>query len=763
MMKIPKVLFAQTAWKKNIKQAIENANQVKPFVSQCIIVTDVTENLPQDDPKVKFVYAEWVDDIPTYCNHVIDAAKQLDMDWILFSDPDEHFNDGFLSSIPAILLTNQQYNGFNIYGHLNIKDYEKLDAGTLAREAPGGLGVNTNAWKLLLYRVENITKYEKTGHSEKCIHHTILGDWNILKLPSKYYYTHDKTVEEIWASSVRNLFICGGGDNEGDNNPYYVKLHEACDNINVKTWRQFVEYCERGNIDISIKRLIIAHRDDNDKYYSSEIRDMFHWYFDYLHPEENIGVWKSKFFIPANNQTMIEELVQKAYFQVLGRHTDGPGRLHYVEAVLTGKLDEISLIKALKESEEYIKNYINTTLFEVMGRGATIVEMNFYYPCVKNGVIADFRQFLINVGLMAQAKLAYCQMCHKGDLEDAIINVQKSKDFVDACIVVYDKSLSVDDINRLKEAGARPRFYKWHDNFPEMRNNYLTEARLYGANWVMVSDPDEHFDTKILTDVKQLINQANMVGVSMLMIASHDVYSDDEDGKPYPEVHEHIPDNYWKNLIYRLDPNVGYKGVGETQNLHEDMIGMFVPINLPKEYFYRHLKSHAEIWEHSARNIVISGGGMNAGMTVPAYRELKPILIRLKLETWYETRDYLKAGKIDEELKNFIINHRNDTGNGSWDSEYRELFKYYFYKLHPEENIENLKVTVGDSPAPPKIYDDEIKQFINDTYKQILKRDADTSGLEHYKSEISNGRLKKEDLSNILMSSLEYKAIAGHT
>lgn len=755
---LPKVVYAQTAWKKNIEQAIKNAHDARPFVDACLIVTDVKDLV--FDRQIKFSEHEWIDDIPTYCNYVIEAAREMDADYILFSDPDERFDGAFLASIKSIVLTNPQFNGFEIYSHLNIKDYEKLDSGTLSREAPGGLGDESNSWKLLLYRIEKITKYERTGHSEKCIHHTIIGDWNILKLPKKYFYTHDKDVSDIWASSVRNIFICGGGDNEGDNNPFYVKLHNICDGLNIRTLREFIEYCEKGNIDTNIKKLFIENMNNNESYYSSEIRDMFHWYFDYLHPEENTGAWKSNKIIPPTNKTMVEDVVQKAYFEILGRHTDAAGKESYVQAILDGKIDEPTLRKNLKESDEWIRNHINTTLFDIMGRGATTVEYNFYHPCVKDGVIVDLHRFLINVALMGQPKIVYCQMTYKNDLENTIQNVLTARDFVDACIVVYDDSLSIEDINSLKATRAIAKYYKWHDNFPRMRNNYLLEARIYGANWVMVSDPDEHFDIKILQDIKPLVTQANMAGISMMMINSHDIYSDDEDGKPLDVVPEHIPD-YFKNLIYRLDPTVGYMGVGETQNLHENMVGNFIPINLPKQYFYRHLKSHRDIWEHSTRNIFISGGGMNQGMQVPAYRELKPILLRLGFNTWYEFRDYLKVGNIDKELSDFIKNHRNDTGNGSWDSEYREMFKYYYYHLHPEQNTENLRVTVGDSPAPPKVFDDDIKQFINNKYKEILKRDADDGGLNHYTSEIAGGRMKKEDLEIILKSSLEYKAISG--
>ena len=293
-------------------------------------------------------------------------------------------------------------------------------------------------------------------------------------------------------------------------------------------------------------------------------------------------------------------------------------------------------------------------------------------------------------------KIGYCQMTYKGDLEKTIENVVKIKPYVDECIVVYDDSLSLEDINKLSDAGALGKYHEYHDNFPEQRNNYLKEARLLGMDWVLVSDPDEHHDEIFLKSLKPLVDYLDPIGVSMCLIWAHDIFTDDDYGVTYETITELTPD-YKKNLLFKLMPEVHYKGIGITQNYHEDLVGNFRTVIAPKEFFYRHIKSHREIWEHSARSIWICGGGMNMGNLIPIYPEFTRIVKeRLKLDTWYKFRDYLKTGNIDQELKDFIIKNRNQTG-ADWTSEYRELFKYYFYLLHPEENVDHLKNDIDRS------------------------------------------------------------------
>jgi hypothetical protein len=754
---MPKIVYVQTAYYQNIDQAIRNALQVKPFVNQCLIITDV-DPLPNNE-SIIFKQHPWTDDFTSYMNHAIDESRSLKADYILFSDPSETFNDMFLAHLAQIVILCPQFNGFEVYCNLNIENASQLDNGTLKREAPGGTSLDSNFWKLLLYKLEPMTKYISSGNSEKCVHFSLKGNWNILKLPKYYFYNDNKSAQDIWSSSARNVFICGGGENVGKDNQFFVDLHNICDSLNIKAYREFTEYCKKGKIDSKLKQLILDHRHDADKYYSSEMRDIFHWYFDYLHPEENEG-WRSEY--KETSEIILNDFIQKKYFEVLGRHSDGKGRAEYVNRILSSELAVDKVEPEMRQSNEYVHNLINTKAFEMLGRGSSETEQKVWSRLIKAGHISDIGAVFGETKKFLDVTLAYCQMTYKVDLDKTIQNVIDAKPHVDVCVVVYDDSLSSDDVQKLIDAGACAKYHKWLDNFPRQRNNYLKEAKTWGATWTLVSDPDEHLDIKLLKDARELAKQADKVGISLLMINAHDIMTDDEDGNSLSidQQHENVPD-YHKNLFFKLLPDVMYTGIGETQNLHENLQGSFRVWNLDRQYFYRHIKSHVEIWEHSARNIFVSGGGMNAGMQVQAYHELKPLLEKYDFKTWYQWRDYLKQGNINQEFRDFIIRNRNNYGH-DYDSEYRELFKYYFMHLHPDENTDHLKVDANDSgikdqPKPPA---DDIEEFVDKCYRDILKREADTPGKSNYINQIKAGNMKKDDLIKILQNSDEYKTIS---
>jgi len=65
----------------------------------------------------------------------------------------------------------------------------------------------------------------------------------------------------------------------------------------------------------------------------------------------------------------------------------------------------------------------------------------------------------------------------------------------------------------------------------------------------------------------------------------------------------------------------------------------------------------------------------------------------------------------------------------------------------PSENIPNLSINESE---------DEIMEFVEDTYIQILGRVGDPGGIKNYTEAIISGRLKKRNLANIFRKSEEY-------
>ena len=54
---------------------------------------------------------------------------------------------------------------------------------------------------------------------------------------------------------------------------------------------------------------------------------------------------------------------------------------------------------------------------------------------------------------------------------------------------------------------------------------------------------------------------------------------------------------------------------------------------------------------------------------------------------------------------------------------------------------------------------DELPQSISQYYRDILKREPDKEGLQHYLAEISTGKMKLNDLKTIFENSDEFKKL----
>ena len=58
-----------------------------------------------------------------------------------------------------------------------------------------------------------------------------------------------------------------------------------------------------------------------------------------------------------------------------------------------------------------------------------------------------------------------------------------------------------------------------------------------------------------------------------------------------------------------------------------------------------------------------------------------------------------------------------------------------------------------------KGFDDETKKTIDDLYREILRRPADSAGLEYYGSLLENGKMTRDDVKSALLKSDEYKSL----
>jgi len=297
--------------------------------------------------------------------------------------------------------------------------------------------------------------------------------------------------------------------------------------------------------------------------------------------------------------------------------------------------------------------------------------------------------------------------------------------------------------------------FVWQDDFPAMRNRYLEEARRIDPNaWVVVADPDEWFSESFVRDLPKLVEEAESNGVGLLLINSHDITTH-PDGR-----REETVSNFFKNLCYKLSPEVHYRGVGSGR-VHETLI---VPpgtkqVSLPRKYYYEHHKTMLEIWERAFRNVWIAGGGNNVGERNPRWKPLRAITDKLGLKSWPEVREYLRRGNVDKELLEWIRDCRKESG-WDWQNEMFDALKYY-KALHPEELPDVPPATELTLPPPTYGSPPEVMAWVERCYKEVLGRHADDRGKQVYTNLILTGKLRREDLPDVLRQSSEYREKFG--
>lgn len=310
--------------------------------------------------------------------------------------------------------------------------------------------------------------------------------------------------------------------------------------------------------------------------------------------------------------------------------------------------------------------------------------------------------------------------------------IRRVKGWVDRMVIVVDDTVSEASKELLRSEGCEVYFHPWNDDFPRMRNNYLSHCQ--ADDWIIVSDPDEWFDGIFLHDLKpKIIPWAEKEGYNLLLVNVHDtMYKlDGTEDSSIPE--------WFKFLCFKNIEGTHYVGTGQAQNLHENLV---IPgkkaVNLPREYFYQHVKHEIEVLERSFRNVWIAGGGADRGTQNPDWSKLRAITERLGLKAWRDVRLYLRAGGIDDEFRELIASWSTKAG---WDFEEEEFQAYRYYKArYPNEmpDASERRLSHG-SPA-------EVEQYVTKTYLTTLGRYPDNSGKEFYMLQILNGRLKRETL-----------------
>lgn len=359
----------------------------------------------------------------------------------------------------------------------------------------------------------------------------------------------------------------------------------------------------------------------------------------------------------------------------------------------------------------------------------------------------------------------YGQITHAEEFEGTKECVAAASPHVHHVIIVDDGSLSDSQRQVLTSFKNVSVIVKdWEDNFPLFRNHYLDEARRLAeinkdaVPWMLVSDSDECFNQRFCEDVREIAGilegDYNMAGVNCREAFEPIEWLDDLDRmKESPGGYRES--KFWKNLLFRLYPDVSYTGVGETKSVHETLLGgpgWRTTLLSESLYWYTHRKSPLKIWLRAAQNFFIGGGGDNVGSMNPHWVPFRELCSRHNIDTWGQLRDGLRLGlpeEIEERLTDFLWTTPTNYG-----TEMREMAKYY-YILHASKRTAKIEERLRVPPPMPVI--DQVKQMVMSAYFECLGRHPDEPGLENYTTMIMTGRINRENLYQILRDSVEAK------
>lgn len=285
--------------------------------------------------------------------------------------------------------------------------------------------------------------------------------------------------------------------------------------------------------------------------------------------------------------------------------------------------------------------------------------------------------------------IVYCVMCQDNLYQlDQIVN--KVAPFVDYVVIVDggSRDCSLFHFRNREDEGIHIFLHPWSDNFSGQRNNYIKRAREVAGSddfWMLVSDPDEHFEHDLLFNLLNIQKQCEDRNLNSAMFRCRSVTL-----RGNRKIWENL-DDYYKLLFYRYKCGIHYEG-----NPHEFLV---IPDEghrpLKTEFVYEHIKWEEVIWERGCRNSWVNGGGDNVGDKNLLWVELKSLVKEYygKDLTWAEYQKELINATIPETVKDWMINKARLDSGWSGASEMKEHYKYFYRFLHKNLEPENLKGT----------------------------------------------------------------------
>lgn len=319
-----RITFAQCSYDERRGQTMRCIERIAPHVPRIVIIAPEPE---KEWPglkafeNVEYYQVPWEDNFPKYRNEYVNRVP--DGEWIAYSDPDELYSESLAQNLKSIVEAHDRagYNHLFVNSHDIMTDREGRTATTVS-----------SFFKGILFKKVPGTHYIGVGQAANVHEGLVIPGERQHTLGRQYYYEHSKLWWEVWERAARNVFIGGGGNNKGTENPSWKPLRELCDSLGLASWELARPYFRKGNIDWRLKQWLKENSYDGMDYEHEEM-EFGRWYFEYLHPEENDS-WKPVTELASGSLAETMRFVEKTYLEALGRHASDAEKEHWTRLLM---------------------------------------------------------------------------------------------------------------------------------------------------------------------------------------------------------------------------------------------------------------------------------------------------------------------------------------------------------------------------------------------------------------------------------------------
>lgn len=770
------IVFCQVSYNEdepNTKICIEN---IRPYVDRVVVIHDGTlskEMLEWLKEKNCEAYMHpWQDSTSIQRNQYLERLEEGD--WACVSDPDEQYGELLCKEIRE-LIERAERVGVNQIS-LNCHDTWLKENGSKEEH-------ESDYYKPLIFR------YIKGMRYEGIIHETLMAPphvtWKIGKASPKYFYRHIKSYATVWRNAVRNMWCCLLPNqpiitDKGVKDITEVKVSEKVLGDSFDVVEATFERPYNGTV-YEIKGMGLLPFTVTEEHPILLARVRWEWTPNTKWKRIVVSnVWKEAKELNVEGLAFTKERREDVEYLV------------FPKLKIEKPIRKVSLLPYCGRCGRKRRGRKMLLMKEVPINEETAQLLGFYLAegWATSGVQLSFGLHEERLALKA-IEIAKRHFPYKVGMfrrETAIVVYLGGK--------VLRRFMREQFGSKATEKRIPP-FILY--NRKEILEAFLN-AYFKGDGNIHRGDGERHLPHDVYTtSSKTLALQLQLAFSKLDKFAS--VEEDKREGETTIKGRTvHQADRYLVRVIHRK----------RKRKFLEDEYAFYLPIRRIFRFKYSgtvyNLRTESHIFTISNILVHNCGGGDNF-IGNPHWTELRSITDSLGINTWKELDAYLKKGNIDPRLKEWIIK-RKDIDEEKWHSELREWYLYYFHHLHPEEaptrrELEIQHWGVG-SPVIPKggyaefilglrrLYREHLGRepskceqdyfwgqrqkgldvaaieevlknpdryptpvFVAQQYHEVLKREADPSGLHTYSTLINLGKLRREDLPRVLAGSPE--------